>query len=202
MAASLIRLHFHDCFVQGCDASILLDETVTIQSEKGAIPNANSVRGYDVIEAVKREIERACPGVVGGPWWNVWLGRRDSTTANKSQAETDLPSPFVDPNELILAFAIKGAHTIGQAQCFLFRERIYSNGSDVDVGFATTRRRRCPRNGGDGNLAALDVETPDLLDNKYFKNLVERKGLLQSDQVLFSGRHRVGIYKETASVCS
>lgn len=36
-------------------------------------------------------------------------------------------------------------------------------------------------------MAALDVATPDLLDNKYFKNLVERKGLLQSDQVLFSG---------------
>lgn len=80
-----------------------------------------------------------------------------------------------------------GAHTIGQAQCFLFRDRIYSNGSDVDAGFATTRRRRCPRNGGDSNLAALDVATPDLLDNKFFKNLVERKGLLQSDQVLFSG---------------
>ena len=64
MAASLIRLHFHDCFVQGCDASILLDETATIQSEKTAIPNANSVRGYDVIEAVKREIEHACPGIV------------------------------------------------------------------------------------------------------------------------------------------
>lgn len=45
---------------------------------------------------------------VGGPWWNVRLGRRDSTTANKSQAETDLPSPFVDLNALILAFAIKG----------------------------------------------------------------------------------------------
>ncbi|KAL1556548.1 peroxidase [Salvia divinorum] len=215
MAASLIRLHFHDCFVQGCDASILLDETSTIQTEKMAIPNANSVRGYDVIEAVKREIEHACPGIVscadiltlaardasvavGGPWGNVRLGRRDSTTANRSQAETDLPSPFVDLNALILAFAIKGlnardmvalsgSHTIGQAQCFLFRDRIYSNGSDVDTGFATTRRQRCPRNGGDGNLAALDVATPDLLDNKYFKNLVERKGLLQSDQVLFSG---------------
>lgn len=36
-------------------------------------------------------------------------------------------------------------------------------------------------------MAPLDATTPDVLDNKYFTNLVERKGLLQSDQVLFSG---------------
>ncbi|XP_047967543.1 lignin-forming anionic peroxidase-like [Salvia hispanica] len=215
MAASLIRLHFHDCFVQGCDASILLDQTSTIQSEKSARPNANSVRGYEVIEAAKREVERACPGVVscadvltlaardasvavGGPSWSVKLGRRDSTTANQAVANTDLPSPFSGLQVLIDAFdkkglnardmvALSGAHTLGQSQCFLFRGRIYSNGTDIDAGFASTRRRGCPQTGGDSNLAALDLVTPNSFDNNYFRNLVQRKGLLQSDQVLFSG---------------
>ncbi|KAH6762905.1 Peroxidase superfamily protein [Perilla frutescens var. hirtella] len=215
MAASLIRLHFHDCFVQGCDASILLDETSTIQSEKTAGPNSNSVRGYEVIEAAKRDVERACPGVVscadvltlaardasvavGGPSWTVRLGRRDSTTASRSGANTDLPSPFAALDDLISAFrdknltprdmvALSGAHTLGQSQCFLFRGRIYSNGTDIDAGFASTRRRQCPQSGGDSNLAPLDLVTPNSFDNNYFRNLVQRKGLLQSDQVLLSG---------------
>ena len=29
--------------------------------------------------------------------------------------------------------------------------------------------------------------TPNSFDNNYFKNLLQKKGLLQSDQVLFSG---------------
>ncbi|KAG8382730.1 hypothetical protein BUALT_Bualt05G0107700 [Buddleja alternifolia] len=215
MAASLIRLHFHDCFVQGCDASILLDETSTIQSEKNAFPNANSVRGYEVIEAAKRDVERMCPGVVscadiltlaardasayvGGPSWSVRLGRRDSTTASLSLANSDLPSPFAGLDVLIPAFANKGltardmvalsgAHTLGQSQCFLFRGRIYNNGTDIDANFASMRRRRCPQNGGDANLAPLDLVTPNSFDNNYYKNLIQRRGLLQSDQVLFSG---------------
>ncbi|KAL0372731.1 UNVERIFIED_CONTAM: Lignin-forming anionic peroxidase [Sesamum calycinum] len=173
MAASLIRLHFHDCFVQGCDASILLNENSTIQSEKTAFPNVNSVRGYEVIEAAKREVERVCPGVVscadiltlaardasvavGGPSWNVRLGRRDSTTASRSQANTDLPSPSAGL-ALISPLPTKdlqrhGAHTIGQAQCFLFRSRINSNATDIDARFASIRRRQCPQTGGDSKF--------------------------------------------------
>ncbi|KAL6543835.1 hypothetical protein OROGR_010332 [Orobanche gracilis] len=214
MAASLIRLHFHDCFVQGCDASVLLDETPSIQSEKTALPNNNSARGFDVIEAAKREVERICPGVVscadiltlaardasvavGGPTWTPKLGRRDSTTANRTQANTDLPSPFANLQTLVSAFAKKGlsqremvalsgAHTLGQAQCFLFRARIYSNGTDIDPKFARQRRLQCPQTGGNTNLAPLD-STPNSLDNNYFTNLIRLKGLLQSDQILFSG---------------
>ncbi|XP_071735751.1 lignin-forming anionic peroxidase-like [Rutidosis leptorrhynchoides] len=216
MAASLLRLHFHDCFVQGCDASILLDDGPSIVSEKNAFPNKNSVRGYEVIEAAKSEVEKLCPGVVscadvltlaardasemvGGPSWSVKLGRRDSTTANKVLAETGALPGFTAPLESLIStfdnvglntrdmVALSGAHTLGQAQCFTFRDRIYSNGSNIDAGFASTRRRRCPTIDGNTNLAALDLVTPNSFDNNYFKNLIQKKGLLESDQVLFSG---------------
>ncbi|GER29780.1 peroxidase [Striga asiatica] len=214
MAASIIRLHFHDCFVQGCDASILLDDSPTIRSEKSAGPNANSARGFDVIEAAKTAVERICPGVVscadilavaardasvavGGPSWPVRVGRRDSTTANFNAANTDLPGPSSTAQGLINAFrnkglnqtdmvALSGAHTIGLAQCVFFRSRIYSNGTDIDPNFATTRRRTCPQSGGNTNLAPLDLVTQNSFDNNYYRNLVQRRGLLQSDQVLFT----------------
>ncbi|KAH7669301.1 Class I peroxidase protein [Dioscorea alata] len=215
MGASLIRLHFHDCFVQGCDASILLKENPSFETEQKALQNFKSARGYEVIDKIKSEVEKACPGVVScadiltiaahdsslymnGPTWKVKLGRRDSTTANKQLAEQNIPKAFDDLDELITSFsrqglsvrdmvALSGAHTIGQAQCATFRDRIYKE-NNIDTGFAKTRRRSCPENAGRNNsLAPLDLATPNLFDNKYYKNLIQKKGLLHSDQVLFNG---------------
>ncbi|KAG6588638.1 hypothetical protein SDJN03_17203, partial [Cucurbita argyrosperma subsp. sororia] len=214
MAASLIRLHFHDCFVQGCDASILLDDTPSMIGEQNAAPNRNSARGYGVIHKAKTEVEKSCPGVVscadilavaardasfsvGGPSWTVKLGRRDSTSASKTLAESELPHFQESLDRLISIFsnkglsardmvALSGSHTIGQAQCFLFRNRIH-NQTNIDTGFASTRRRTCPTSGGDEKLAPLDLVTPNSFDNNYFKNLIQRKGLLETDQALFNG---------------
>ncbi|XP_047323747.1 lignin-forming anionic peroxidase-like [Impatiens glandulifera] len=216
MAASLVRLHFHDCFVQGCDASILLSEQATPNSERNALQNRGSARGFEVVDAAKVEVEKICPGVVscadilavaardasvavGGPSWAVKLGRRDSKTASRALAERDLPLFTSSLKEHISNFAKKGlnardlvalsgSHTIGQAQCFTFHDRIYSN-STIDAGFARKRQQQCPRNVNDGpsNLAPLDLVTPNSFDNNYFKNLIQKKGLLQSDQVLFNG---------------
>lgn len=213
MAASLIRLHFHDCFVQGCDGSLLLNDTTTFRGEQSAGPNRNSVRGFQVIEAAKVAVERACPGVVScadiltlaardasdavnGPSWTVRLGRRDSTDANFDLANADLPAPFSDVREVFAPFerkgftlremvALSGAHTIGQAKCSEFRNHIYRNRTYIDPGFASTRKRSCPETTGDGNLAPLDLVTPNSFDNNYFMNLQSGRGLLHSDQVLF-----------------
>ena len=50
--------------LQGCDASILLDPTPTIDSEKLAGPNNNSARGFEVIDQIKAEVDRVCGGPV------------------------------------------------------------------------------------------------------------------------------------------
>ncbi|KAK1326128.1 Peroxidase 5 [Acorus calamus] len=229
MAASLIRLHFHDCFVQGCDGSLLLNNSSTIVSEKSALQNFRSARGFNVVDDIKSSVESVCPGVVscadilavasrdasvaviGGPTWTVKLGRRDSTSAaGKDEVESNLPKFTDSLDHLTTLFANKGlnsrdmvalsgSHTIGQAACATYRGRIY-NATDIDTGFASTRRRGCPSVGGDGNLAPLDLVTPNSFDNNYYKNLLQKKGLLQSDQVLFgSGGSTDGVVKQYSS---
>ncbi|KAK4276208.1 hypothetical protein QN277_019179 [Acacia crassicarpa] len=216
LGASLLRLFFHDCFVNGCDGSILLDDTSSFTGEKTALPNRNSVSGFYVIDDIKSAVEKVCPGVVscadilaitardsvtilGGPTWNVKLGRRDSKTASLSAANTGIPAPTSSLSQLISRFsalglsskdlvALSGAHTIGQGRCSTFRSRIY-NETNIDSTFAKTRQSSCPATSGSGddNLAPLDLLTSTAFDNNYFKNLLQNKGLFHSDQQLFNG---------------
>lgn len=50
--------------LQGCDASVLLDDTSSFTGEKTAVPNNNSLRGYEVVDEIKSKLEKVCPGVV------------------------------------------------------------------------------------------------------------------------------------------
>ena len=214
MGASILRLFFHDCFVNGCDASILLDDTANFTGEKNAGPNANSVRGYDVIDTIKAQVEAACKATVscadivalaardsvnllGGPTWAVQLGRRDARNASQSAANSNLPSAGSSLAGLIATFgskglsardmtALSGAHTIGQARCATFRDRIY-NDTNIDPKFAALRKLTCPQTGGDAALAPIDVSTPTWFDTTYYDNLVNKQGLFHSDQELYNG---------------
>ncbi|KAJ3672845.1 hypothetical protein LUZ60_006219 [Juncus effusus] len=217
--ASLTRMHFHDCFVHGCDGSVLLDNSAIIESEKYAKPNNNSLRGFNVVDDIKTAVENACPGVVscadiltlaaeisvvmaGGTSWQVAYGRRDSMTAYPNEANNKLPSPFEDLNALKDKFsavglsdadlvALSGAHTFGRAQCQFVTPRLYNfngGGSDPSLSYMALIlfQKQCPKNGDGSVLTSLDNTTPDTFDNKYYTNLQDGKGLLQSDQELFS----------------
>ncbi|KAF8036280.1 hypothetical protein BT93_C2105 [Corymbia citriodora subsp. variegata] len=219
-AALVLRLHFHDCFVQGCDGSVLLDDIFTLRGEKTASPNINSLKGFEIIDRIKSRVEFGCPGIVscadiltiaardavllvGGPYWDVPLGRKDSRSASYELANT-IPTPNEGLIPIIYKFlslglsvtdtvALSGAHTIGMARCEYFRARIYgdyeltSGGSPSSEVRLSQLKSTCPAaGGGDNNIAPFDYETPYTFDNSYYHLLLNGEGLLDSDQELYS----------------
>ncbi len=50
--------------LQGCDGSVLLDDTANFTGEKNASPNKDSLRGFQVIDEIKEWLERECPQTV------------------------------------------------------------------------------------------------------------------------------------------
>jgi len=220
MAASLMRLEFHDCFVNGCDGSLLLDDTANFTGEKTAKANIGSLRGYEVIDEIKAQLEIECPHTVscadilalvardsivevGGPSWTVEYGRRDSTTANLTLANLDLPSALISGPQLIRNFASKGfnlqqlvalsgGHTIGFARCAPIAPSLYGPFTDdhsMNIAYHTFLEKACP-NGSAPSLIPLDDGTPGKFDSSYYTKLLEGNGALHSDRIMIdeSGR--------------
>uniref|UniRef100_A0A7N0SZ22 Peroxidase n=1 Tax=Kalanchoe fedtschenkoi TaxID=63787 RepID=A0A7N0SZ22_KALFE len=162
LGAQILRVHYHDCFVRGCDASILLDTVGSTPSEKDARPNL-TLLGFDLIDEIKTAVEEVCPGVVScadilalsardavsfpfrRPLWPVFTGRRDGRVSLASEANsTNLPSPFSNFTTLAQLFdskglnlddlvALSGAHTLGRAHCGAFLRRLnFTGNNDID----------------------------------------------------------------------
>ncbi|XP_059277975.1 peroxidase 3-like [Lycium ferocissimum] len=154
LPAKFLRMHFHDCFVRGCDGSVLIDSTSNNTAEKAAIPNL-SLGDFDVIDEIKTKLENTCPGVVScadiltlaardsvsfqfkKQIWEVLTGRRDGRISRSSEALSDIPSPFFNFTSLKQSFANKsltvhdlvvlsGGHTIGVGNCNFFSNRLYN----------------------------------------------------------------------------
>jgi peroxidase len=222
-AAGLLRLHFHDCFVQGCDGSVLLTGSKSNPSEQQAPPNLTlRARALKLINEIKTAVEASCRGVVtcadllalaaresvakaGGPKYPVPLGRRDSLGfATQSVVLANLPSPTFDVTQLMNIFshkgfsltdmvALSGGHTIGRAHCNSFDNRLYNKTTGKAImaqnlanSLADDLYSLCPTVNNTVDFTNLDVKTPNAFDKKYYVNLQKNKGLLTSDQSLYT----------------
>ncbi|KAL3515573.1 hypothetical protein ACH5RR_022475 [Cinchona calisaya] len=215
VAPHLLRLHFHDCFVQGCEGSILIKNSPT--AEKEAFGH-QGLQGFDVIEKAKAQLEAACPGVVScadivalaardaivlanGPSYQVETGRRDGMVSDKSLADnmpdvTDsievLKAKFqqkgLTPKDLVV---LSAAHTIGTTACFFMTNRLYnfsSNGgsdSSINPQFLPELTRTCPKNGDVNVRLSMDRGSEQRFDNQILKNIREGFAVLQSDASLY-----------------
>ncbi|KAK7278345.1 hypothetical protein RJT34_23373 [Clitoria ternatea] len=209
LAAALIRMHFHDCFIEGCDGSVLVDSTKDNTAEKDS-PGNLSLRGYEVIDEIKENLERECPGVVscadilamaardavffaGGPVYDIPNGRKDGRRS-KIEDTINLPFPTFNASELIRVFgqrgfsaqemvALSGAHTLGVARCASFKNRLSQVDPTLDTEFGRTLSRTC--SSGDNAEQPFDATRNDF-DNLYYNALLRKNGVLTSDQTLYT----------------
>ncbi|KAM0962561.1 hypothetical protein ACFX13_022088 [Malus domestica] len=151
--AAFLRLMFHDCQVQGCDASILVDPNANVVPSEMAAGKNFGIRKRESINILKSMVELQCPQQVscadilvlaareavvvsGGPQIKVALGRRDSPFAPSYKlADSLLPSPTIGVDGMLQLFAkkgmtveesvaIMGAHTLGVTHCLNILNRL------------------------------------------------------------------------------
>uniref|UniRef100_A0A0A0K860 peroxidase n=1 Tax=Cucumis sativus TaxID=3659 RepID=A0A0A0K860_CUCSA len=164
----------------------------------------NTVSCADVLAFAARDSANK----VGGINYAVPAGRRDGFISRKEDANA-LPGFTFHAERLASEFGkrglsvgemvtLSGAHSIGIAHCPTFVGRLYSFNTthaqdpSLDPSYADYLKSKCPQpssSGDDGSQQPdvdLDFSTPHRLDNRYYIELKNHRGLLISDQTLLS----------------
>ncbi|XP_037488207.1 peroxidase 31-like [Triticum dicoccoides] len=207
VVAGLLRIFFHDCFPNGCDASLLLETSHLYSSERDLPQNKGLHEGaLQLIQRIRDAVRDAkctdvsCADITmlatrdalmmsGAPRYDVHLGRKDSKRpASFAEVRRFLPARDAKIKDLIRVFedrgfnkgdlvALSGAHTIGKATCPSLEFR-----TGEPAWFVKAIKDNCPRSGDKKHI--LDVTTPDVFDNKYYGNLLLGLGVLGTDMEL------------------
>uniref|UniRef100_A0A0D3A179 peroxidase n=1 Tax=Brassica oleracea var. oleracea TaxID=109376 RepID=A0A0D3A179_BRAOL len=195
----VLRLYFHDCFVNGCDASVMIESTKYNKAEKDHPDNLSlSGDGFDAIVKAKQALDavpncrnkvscadiitiatRDVVNIVGGPWYDVELGRLDGLSSTAASVEGMLPQPTDDVNKLTSHFAKNGLS---------LDDMIHGVKKDpsINATYLPQLKDLCPKDVDPRKEIFMDPITPGKFDNVYYQNLQQGRGLFKSDQALFT----------------
>jgi len=137
--------------------------------------------------------------LTGKLFYQVPAGRRDGRVSNETEANNNLLGPDSTAEVLINGFrkknlsvedmvVLSGSHTIGRSHCASFlatNRRRLANGT-ISAAYQALLEALCPPNPGQftPNTTEIDVSTPAVLDNNYYKLLPLNLGLHFSDDQL------------------
>ncbi|KAJ3700971.1 hypothetical protein LUZ61_004676 [Rhynchospora tenuis] len=226
-AAATLRLFFHDCFITGCDASILIQNPNNDDEQHSSENMFLRADGYKTIAAAKAAVDAdpqctnkvSCADIMalaardsvalsGGPTWKVELGRYDALGARAS--DVDLPLTTEDVPALMKRFsaqgltvddlvALSGGHTLGATSCFFVNSRIYPTADAfLDPGFASQLQGICPSNLNPNTFVFFDQSVTSF-DNNFFLMVQQKKGVLFSDSALYFDSSSKGIVDKFAT---
>lgn len=123
-----VRLFFHDCFVEGCDASVIVASSGTNTAEKDHPDNLSLAGdGFDTVIKAKAAVDavpacrnrvscadilamatRDAIALAGGPSYAVELGRLDGLRSTAASVNGKLPQPNFNLVQLNSMFASHG----------------------------------------------------------------------------------------------
>ncbi|MCL7026957.1 hypothetical protein MKW94_019881 [Papaver nudicaule] len=161
-APATLRLFFHDCMVNGCDASVMIQSTPGNKAEKDHPDNLSLAGdGFDTVNKAKAAVEKQCKNKVscadilalatrdvivltGGQSYPVELGRRDGLKSTAASVNGNLPKPTQNLNQLNAIFrkvgldqndlvALSAAHSIGFSHCNHVQKRLFNWNSPSKV---------------------------------------------------------------------
>lgn len=139
--------------------------------------------------------------MLGGPHMEMKTGRKDSKESHLAEIDALLPNHNDSMMFVLSRFqsvgidaegtvALLGAHSVGRVHCVNLVDRLYPEvDPTLDPDYAEYLKRRCPNpepNPRDVEYSRTDLITPMTLDNMYYKNLINNRGLLIVDQQLLS----------------
>ncbi|KAL2479850.1 Peroxidase 64 [Abeliophyllum distichum] len=186
--AALLRMHFHDCFIRGCD----------VQRKQLKLSAPGIVSCADILALAARD----AVVLTGGPTWDVPKGRKDGRISKASET-VQLPSPTFNISQLQQSFsqrglsmedlvALSGGHTLGFSHCSSFQNRIHNFNSTHDTdptlhpSFAASLRSICPVKHKAKNAGTTMDPSSTTFDNTYYKLILQKKSLFSSDQALLT----------------